>query len=275
MAVVAMLSVIAVAITWLGVTSLKSMDQSSDRMEAAAGEATMAQRLVVNLLAINRDEFELATDPRPENAKEMRAAVTSESKRFQENVQWFKDKALNPQLRAKLTELESDWARYQKELENTFKAAAAVQHFEMTAEMNKLREEALTSAHTAEKVRTNLRMLADGLQKEVDSISVESKEEYLRVSKLMMIVASIGIALGLAGGFMIGQYGIAAPLRDLVGPLDKIAEGDFAVEVPGTKRKDEVGQIASSVQQMAEKVRTTITEIKQSGREVTNASAEI
>ena len=74
---------------------------------------------------------------------------------------------------------------------------------------------------------------------------------------------------------VLGVSAIARPLRALVAPLESVAGGNFAVVVPGTGRKDEVGQIAMAVQAMAEKVSATIAEIKASGREVTNASAEI
>jgi Methyl-accepting chemotaxis protein (MCP) signalling domain/Chemoreceptor zinc-binding domain len=47
------------------------------------------------------------------------------------------------------------------------------------------------------------------------------------------------------------------------------------VKVPVVGRNDEIGQIASAVAQMADKIRVTIAEIMASGREVTNASAEI
>ena len=74
---------------------------------------------------------------------------------------------------------------------------------------------------------------------------------------------------------VLGVSAIARPLRALVAPLESVAAGNFAIEVPGAGRRDEVGQIAAAVQAMAEKVSATIAEIKASGREVTNASAEI
>ncbi len=72
-----------------------------------------------------------------------------------------------------------------------------------------------------------------------------------------------------------GSIAIARPLRALISPLEDVAGGNFAISVPGTGRKDEVGQIADAVQLMAQKVSATIGNIKNSGREVTNASAEI
>jgi len=274
-AVVVLLATIATGITWLGVSSLKSLSEATDRMEVVSSQSTMAQRLAVNLLAINRAEFQASTDPRPESIRAAQESVAAESKLFQERFQWFKDKATRPHVKAKLAELETEWIAYQKDLPGTFSAAAAVTSFQTTPEIDKLRAEVASSFEFANKVRANLRAMAESLDKDVDTVASDASDEYQQISKLMMIAAGIGIVAGLAFGFMIGQYGIAAPLRDLVGPLDKIAEGDFTTIVPGADRKDEVGQIAASVQQMAGKVRDTIAEIKASGREVTNASAEI
>jgi methyl-accepting chemotaxis protein len=272
---VVLLAAISCGLAWLGISSLGSLNTATDKMERAATQSLMAQRLSTNLLAINRAEFELSTDPRPENVKKLRDAVDKESKQFQDRLQWFKDNTTSAENKAAVSSIESGWANYKNELSQTFRAADNVKNFTMTEEMDKLRSEAVDSAQVANKVRSTLGQFAERLDQFVGNVSDDATKEYTRVSNIMMIAAGIGIALGLGAGFMIGQYGIASPLRDLVGPLDKIAEGNFTVKVPGTNRKDEVGQIATSVAQMADKVRATISEIKASGREVTNASAEI
>jgi methyl-accepting chemotaxis protein len=94
------------------------------------------------------------------------------------------------------------------------------------------------------------------------------------VEFLIMMMSIGGLAIGAVLAWLIGR-GIAKPITALVVPLETIASGNFAVQVPGLGRKDEVGLIAAAVAQMSEKVSSTIGEIKASGREVTNASAEI
>jgi methyl-accepting chemotaxis protein len=89
---------------------------------------------------------------------------------------------------------------------------------------------------------------------------------------IVLGVVTIGVMLLTA---LLGTMMIARPLRALIQPLESVAEGNFAIQVPGADRKDEVGQIAHAVEVMAQKVSATIAEIKASGREVTNASAEI
>ncbi|RDV03507.1 methyl-accepting chemotaxis protein [Undibacter mobilis] len=91
------------------------------------------------------------------------------------------------------------------------------------------------------------------------------------------LAVGLGIlaAIVLLATAYLGVSAIARPLRALIGPLESVADGNFAIQVPGADRKDEVGQIAHAVEVMAQKVSATIGEIKASGREVTNASAEI
>ncbi len=97
----------------------------------------------------------------------------------------------------------------------------------------------------------------------------------------MIFAERLGLGLGLLtmliliASALMGAFTIAKPLKALVRPLEEVSAGNFAITVPGTGRKDEVGQIANAVQLMAQKVSSTIGEIKASGREVTNASAEI
>ncbi len=249
LAVVILMTAVATGTTWLGVSSLKSLSDATDKMELTASQAVMAQRLAVNLLAINRAEFQLSTDPRPENKKAAQATVESESKVFLERIQWFKEKIKRPEIRAQITEVESDWTTYQKELAATFRAADGITNFQMTAEMDKLRKEVVASGELANKVRTKLRALTEKLDDDVARVSSDATNEYLWVSKLMIVAASIGITLGLSIGFMIGQFGIARPMRVLVGLLQRMAKGD-EIEITGAERKDEIGETARAVNEI-------------------------
>ena len=106
-------------------------------------------------------------------------------------------------------------------------------------------------------------------QQLADSHAVETQTQMIVIG-----VAIGGLMLGFAFAWLIGRM-ISKPLIMLVRPIEELAGGNFGVTVPVIGRKDEVGQIAVAVAQMADKVGTTIAEIKASGREVTNASAEI
>jgi methyl-accepting chemotaxis protein len=244
--IVILLSGIATTITWLGVNSLKSLSDATDTMELLGNQSNISQKLAVNLLAINRAEFQLSTDPRPEAKRSIRETVEAETKLFLERFKWFREKANRPEIKNRLAELESDWLGYQKELAGTFSAADAVSNFQMSAEMDRLRKEAISSSDLANKVRDSLHTLSEGLENDVARVSAEATNEYLWISKVMIVVASIGISLGLLIGFLVGQYGVAKPIRAIVELLRVLANGDFSAEVLGTDRKDEVGEIAKA-----------------------------
>ncbi|MBI1202701.1 MAG: HAMP domain-containing protein [Rhodopseudomonas sp.] len=101
-----------------------------------------------------------------------------------------------------------------------------------------------------------------------------TRELMTNTSSLIVILAIGGLLVGALLAWIIGRA-IARPIVALVPELEKLAAGDFKVNVPGTGRRDEVGQIADAVAEMARRVSHSIGEIISSGREVTNASAEI
>ena len=68
---------------------------------------------------------------------------------------------------------------------------------------------------------------------------------------------------------------IARPLVSLMGELKKVSEGDFNVTMVALGRKDEIGQIAEAGEMIVERFGETITTIKVSSTEVTNAAMEI
>ena len=123
---------------------------------------------------------------------------------------------------------------------------------------------------------------SDKLIEEIIVIANKLHEDKQHQADAAMVFADrLGVGLGLLtmlvliASAIMGAFTIAKPLKALVAPLEEVSAGNFAITVPGTGRKDEVGQIANAVQLMAQKVSSTIGEIKASGREVTNASAEI
>ncbi len=101
----------------------------------------------------------------------------------------------------------------------------------------------------------------------------------LKRSGWQNVVVSLGLLTAclvlFVGAIAFSVLTVARPLRALTKPLGELASGNFAVTVPGLDRKDEIGQIAVAVDEMAGKVRTALAQIKVSAREVTNASLEI
>jgi methyl-accepting chemotaxis protein len=121
-----------------------------------------------------------------------------------------------------------------------------VQNFEMTREMQQVRDMAGATDKLVDSLRNALRAMMEGYDQRVADVNSEAGAVYLRVSNLMIGIAAVSIVFSLLLGFIIGQYGIAKPMRAIVALLQKLAGGDYDVEVQGDDRKDEIGAVAKA-----------------------------
>ena len=87
---------------------------------------------------------------------------------------------------------------------------------------------------------------------------------------MISISAVLGILAGLALGWVISSAGIVNPIRRAVDCLRKLARGELSVEIYGTDRDDEIGEIAQTMQVFKE----TAAEAKRLETEQANAGAE-
>jgi len=79
----------------------------------------------------------------------------------------------------------------------------------------------------------------------------ERKAENESTEATTRVVLSLGIVLALGLGGYLGWKtgtGIAEPIDEMTRAMSRLAEGDKDVEVPGTERGDEVGDMAAAVQ---------------------------
>jgi len=88
-----------------------------------------------------------------------------------------------------------------------------------------------------------------------DSILAESHDQALKLEEtaassiqLMLAVAVGGAILGIGIALLVTSRQISLPINRLNSTMRQLADGKFDVEVPGTDRKDELGQMANAVQ---------------------------
>jgi methyl-accepting chemotaxis protein len=94
----------------------------------------------------------------------------------------------------------------------------------------------------------------------------------------MMTSIGLFIVATIAGAilFLIAiQRGITKPLAQVNEAMHQMAEGNLSINIPRRNSGDEIGAITKAVIETAERMGATIGGIRDSTREVTNASAEI
>jgi methyl-accepting chemotaxis protein len=86
-------------------------------------------------------------------------------------------------------------------------------------------------------------MLAE--QKRLDG---ESDAAIADTERLIMMLAAGGFLLGCIWAFFLGK-GISRPMTAMCNAMRKLASGDFEVVLPGLGRRDELGEMASAVEE--------------------------
>ncbi len=249
--VVFVLSCVAIGIAVLGITSLNQIGEQSSLVERTGNEALLS-RMNTNILAINRAQFLLASDPRPDTKRDSRAAIDAEIKLFRERIGALQKEVTTPESKQRLAEIEKAVSDYTRQLEAVYQAADGVKDFQMTQELGKLHDAALVSDKQAEGIRNHIRNFISVYDKRISAVSQEAEAERSHVSMLMIAVAGIGILTGLVLGFVIGQFGIAKPLGKVSQVLTELANGNKAVDIPFADYRDEVGDNARAAQTFKE-----------------------
>ena len=250
--VVLLLSAIAAGITTLAISSLNRIGEQTDEVARTGTAALLLSRINTNMLAINRAELLLASDPRIDTEREVRGTIDTELKTFRERFARLQELMTSADSRQRLTAIEAVLARYTRTLDSVFDLAHGVAGFEKTQELQRLHAAVMASNNDADAVRNEIRGLLAMYDKRVDSVNRDAAAERVQVSALMISAAAGGIAAGLLLGFLVGQYGIAKPLRRISQILDELARGNKAVDIPYAVRRDEVGDNARAAKTFKE-----------------------
>jgi methyl-accepting chemotaxis protein len=245
LSIVILLSGIAGLMAYLGISALGDLSEKADLMSSAARRALVAARANQNVLALNRAEFRSALDPRDENRLAAREVIETELKQYQERFEEV-SKTVDEKAKAMLPGVREAFAAYKSQMDATLAAIDAEKSTPLSQSADRLRETAMKSRGEAENLKARMRDLADRLNARVDEKSKEAREQYESTSRLLIILALSGVAFGSVMGFVIGQFGVAKPIRAIVGLLQQLASGHFDVEVQGSERKDEVGDVAKA-----------------------------
>jgi methyl-accepting chemotaxis protein len=135
-----------------------------------------------------------------------------------------------------------------KDIENTLRLADETKGVQLGEQQERLRASAMKNQAVAGKLRDVMRNVVKGLEERADHFATQASAEYQATSRLLIIVAAVGIVLGMLAGFMIGQFGIVKPIVLLKAVMESFANNDLKADVPGVDRRDELGDMARTVE---------------------------
>ena len=243
--IVALLGVVMIGETLFAASRMRAMDDANTdivtRVDKYTTLATRASRFAEAYIS---GAFQLAVETTDEgNAKYL--AQTKDSKktyqtRMAEVVKHLPEEAsaINPVLAGfekafVVCDPAIEYAATTSTPEENMKAAA------------RLKAECVPLVEAALGAQTKLvdDLLAHS-QKRSDAMTAEANSSI----RVVMISAGVGLLLSLLAAMWIGIKGMSQPIVRLKAVMEILARNDFSADVPGKQRRDEIGEMARSVE---------------------------
>jgi len=243
--IVGLLSAVAIAIGATGIIGLGTMDEATTRIERAGINMTMGARLNRNLVELNRIEYRLAANP--SDVTQVTDLVDNWTRMVEERLATV-EAAADPIQQEMLARIRTLYERYQNELEATIATARQNQGAEISAGQQAVLEEVIKSRPLVDGLAREIAAFVDYTDQKAATISTDASTTAATLRLTMGLVAGIGILVGVAMGSLIARHGVVGPLKAAVECLRRLASGDLAVAIFGTDRKDEIGEIAKTMQ---------------------------
>ena len=132
--------------------------------------------------------------------------------------------------------------------------------------------------HTqVESAHDSMQAMGDSLLASTHEISTlqgqRRDEEAARSREALTGVAALAMVLGLMAAWMITLQ-IVAPLRDSLNAAKRIASGDLSVDL-NVQRRDELGDLQHSIQDMTQSLRTLISSISDGVTQIASAATQL
>ena len=248
LSIIVLLGLVAAGITTAGVLSLRSLHEAAGELATAGDKSVLSARMRQNIIALNRGEFRITVDPSGSNLTEAVAFIEKQRTELEERLASAEAAADGAQVAA-LATVRSAYQDYLVSLQQTIELAQrSGSGITIDGAQRTLLEQTMASRQKAEAVEQALVANTKVLSEHADSVTAEATALYDFASQAMIIGAVVGILVGLALGLLVSQKGIVQPIRRMVDCLRGLAGGNLEIDIYGTTRRDEIGEIAATTQ---------------------------
>ncbi|MDA9408372.1 methyl-accepting chemotaxis protein [Bradyrhizobium sp. CCBAU 45384] len=184
-------------------------------------------------------------------------ALADQQKAMNSHIETMLGLSHSAENRARMEQLRSLAADYAKGAQQIAgmrsEALAAVSSgSDGAARATKLNEEAVRFARDvtlpiAGKIDALIEQIADYARHKSEAESAAATAQMKSSERTGMVIGAIAMMI-LIGSWLMSFLSIARPIRALTIAMERLAEGDFSVVLPGLGRKDEVGGVAAAVE---------------------------
>jgi methyl-accepting chemotaxis protein len=242
------MSLVIAAVAAVGITVIRTIDAETDQVAAAGKDSTLGQSIDENVVALNRAEFRAAADPSPANLADIAKEVATRKQSLADQMVEARKTADDAQA-AKLNAVDDMMKQYLPELDATLRKAQQLGgQVETDAARQQITESAIQSRDEADALTKAVNAYADVSAAESDHEVAAANDQGERLEFVMATTAAVGILGGLAFGYLLAALAISRPISASVQSLKALSEGDTESAIYGVGRRDEIGDIATTMQ---------------------------
>ncbi len=241
MLLVGVLSLLTIYIGFAGYRATYAINDFSDQQHAATVNIDLTHSLYENTLIMTKAMHEVAADPSKDNVEKTDALRKTAEKAFDDAASKLDATATDAKQKDILQKVHAAYGAYHSSLEALYRTADTADHQKIA--------EALGVSHPLS------HDLMDALKEYVAyAVAIEQKAcdaataEYEGAIKNLLISCIVALLSGIAFGSYIAVSGISRPIGSVVTVLQNLTSGNLAVEVKGSERGDEVGDLAKAAQ---------------------------
>ncbi|WP_319532227.1 methyl-accepting chemotaxis protein [uncultured Cohaesibacter sp.] len=240
LSVLALLGLASAGIAWVSYAQLTSLSRTFSQVGLSEEAAREAMDLRIDIVAISRMTYQLATEPQEANSY-----YAQNKKRADEMLGRLPklETAANSEEKKQLQDIRTSLTSYFSVIEDMIRTAEG--NPDDTAAI----KSALDAALEAQKdVTAKVKVYSTYSGELMATKRANSAEQAAFASQSILLTALLAIVLTTVIAVIIANYGISRPIGRIVGILKSLAEGSNVDAIEGADRKDEIGQLAKAAQ---------------------------
>ncbi len=248
MALLLLQGLVSLAITMVGVYSLYELSHETTTVEKAGIAATTSAEMHRAVVELARVQYQVAAFPMPDVISSAMKTVVADKNAFDRGMNILMGSADAEQLSI-VRPAEQDYNAYTNDLNRVLTDVRAHSaDFKISSANQKVLHEIQVTNAMGRELDDMLSNFSAYSSDKAQKVAVEADNSYQHISFTLIVLAVASIVLSLATGWWVSSRGIVRPIGASVGNLRGLADGDLGVTVYGLDRKDEIGDIAQTMQ---------------------------
>jgi methyl-accepting chemotaxis protein len=245
---VATMSLVIAVVAVVGIFGIRTIDSETDQVASAGRDSEIGAKIGENVIAMSRAEFGAAADPSAKSLTEISSTVGEQKKQFTEQLAEARKSADETQMK-KLDAVEALANAYFSGLDTTMaKAAELGGQVNADAARQQITDAALKNKNQADSLKAAVGEYSDLSEQEAEKETAAANDQGSQLQTIMIAVSCLGIVGGVVFGYILASFAIARPISASVGSLRALSEGNVEIDIFGVGRKDEIGEIAGTMQ---------------------------